>query len=116
MTKIAEGTGIRENFNANGLLAASEADLYECPVGTEVEITTLICLNTDASNTNTTKLYLHPGGGTSRNFVEEDLTPKARLEGYGEPLRLNEGDKLRGEATNADEVTWLISGHKEYVV
>jgi len=116
MTKIAEGRGIRESFAANGLLAASEADLYTCPVMCQVKITTLICLNTHATNTNTVKLYLQPSGGTSRNFVEEDLLPKDRLTGDGEPLELNEGDKLRGEATNANEVTWSLSGRKEYSV
>lgn len=112
MTRIPEGGGIRENFSDNGLLAASVADLYEVPTHTQVSIHTLILHNTHASNTNTVKLHVHPSGGTARVIVEEALTTKERLKGRGKPLELNEGDKLRGEATNADEVVWFISGIK----
>lgn len=79
---------------------------------TQVSIHTLILHNTHASNTNTIKLYVHPSGGTARVIAEEALATKERLKGRGESMDLNAGDKLRGEATNADEVVWFISGIK----
>ena len=90
--------------------------MYEVPAGCQVKINTLICNNTHAANTNTVKLYIQPAGGASRNFVTQDLLPGERLQSKGASMELNEGDKLRGEATNANEVTWFISGVEEYSV
>jgi len=116
MTKISEGRAIRENFSANGLLAATEADLYTCPALCQAEIDTLICVNPSGGSTNVVSLYVQPSGGTSRLIAEESVLAGGKLIGMGEAMKLNEGDKIRGFGTNADQVRWFISGVKEYSV
>jgi len=119
MAKIKEGTGIQENILANGVLAAVEAEIYACPAMSQARLTTVVCHNTHAANTNTVQLFLRPSGGTSRRIANQALLPGASLKGKDgivEPLRLNEGDSLRGEATNAGEVAWTISGVEESVI
>ena len=113
MVRIPDGAGIQEALTANGLVASTATLMYAAPSLTQVTINTLICCNTNATNINTVKLHLKPDGGTLRQFVSEALDPGHRLEGRGEPMELNESDELHGEATNANEVTWFISGKKE---
>lgn len=112
--KRATGRVLRSFVCEHGYLEASEADMYEAPSLCPVKITTLICHNTHDTNTNVVKLYLQTADGASSPFTERSLGPKKRLERKVGPLELNEGDKLRGEATNASEVAWTISGVKEY--
>lgn len=117
MVRIADNKVIREFFIENGLLAAAAADLYEVEALSQTTLTTIILYNTDAANTNTVTLYIEPAaGGVARAILLEDLLPYERLESRGEPLKLNEGDTLRGDATNANEVVWSISGIKEHSV
>ena len=119
MTKIREGTALHENILENGLLAAAEAEIYACPAMCQVRLSTVICHNIHAANTNTVQLFLQPSGGTSRRIVNQDLLPGESLKGKDgivEPLVLNEGDALRGTATSADEVAWTVSGIQEEVI
>lgn len=119
MTKIREGTGIQENILENYLLQAAEAQMYLCPQMCQARLTTVICHNTHAANTNTVQLFLWPSGGTSRRIVNQALLPGESLKGKDgivEPLVLNEGDALRGLATNANEVSWTVSGIQEEVI
>ena len=114
--RIVHADALREFISANGLLAGSEATLWQCPPQTQTAITVLICCNIDEANDNTVYLCLLPAGGTSRCFKQETLAAGESLEsieGSEAPLYLNEGDALRGYATHADEVTWTIAGQKE---
>lgn len=116
MTRIPEGAGIREFFTANGLIASSATLMYEVPALVQVTLDTLICCNTHATTTNTLKLHLKPDGGTRRQFAEEALEAGDRLESREGPMRMNDGDQIHGEATNADQVTWLLCGFKEQTI
>ena len=113
MVRIPDGAGIQEALSANGLMGTTATLMYAAPSLTQVTVTTLICCNTNATNVNTVKLHLKPDGGTRRQFISEALDPGHRLEGRGAPMELNDGDELHGEATNANEVTWLLSGEQE---
>lgn len=111
MTKIAEGAGIRELILANGLLGSNQADIYTVPELRQAESISVVFHNTAASS-NIMYVFLQPSGGTSRRILKQAL-------GAGETLILsalvmNGGDKIRGYATNAGEVSFTISRAEEY--
>lgn len=114
MTKIREGTALQENILENGVLAAAEAEIYACPLMCKATIETLVFENTHAANVNTVYLYLQPSGGASRLFREVALDPGDSLS--EEMQKLDEGDALRGYATNVNEVVWILSGVEESVI
>jgi len=68
----------------------------------------LILHNIHASNSNDVSLYMQQNGGTSRRILEETLEAGETLFLEEAPV-FNDGDKIRGLATSADEVSWLAS-------
>jgi len=97
---------------ADGQLPAAEGDLYACPADTRAFVKSISCTNTSAANTNTVTLYLKPTGGTSRRLVRVPLSSNDQLY-YLAPETLDTADAIRGEATNAAEVDYVISGAVE---
>ena len=99
---------------ADGQLANAEADLYVCPAGTRVFIKSIICTNVHAANSNTIRLYLKPSAGTSRRLCNIPLAYDEQLF-FNEPIVLDAADAIRGYATNATEVDYVIDGATEVV-
>jgi hypothetical protein len=98
---------------ADGQLAGSETDMYTVPASTRAFIRSIICANTGAG-TNTVLLFLRPSGGTSRRLIKIPLEIDEQLY-FNEPMTLDAGDKVRGQATSASEVDYVISGAEEAV-
>jgi len=69
--------------------------------------------NIDASNTNVAQIFAQPSGGTSRRFLNQSMAP-GEMRYVHVPIGMNEGDKLRGFATNADEVTFTVTRTERY--
>ena len=112
MTRVAEHYAIVETIPKNGLLGASEADIYEAPAMRQAEVTTLALHNTHASNSNIVYMYLQPSGGTSRRILKQTLAAGEKF--VVPPLVMDAGDKVRGYATNADEVSYSLSRLERY--
>jgi len=96
---------------ADGQLANAETDMYTVPADTRAYVKSIVCSNTGAGD-NTVTLYLTPSGGTSRRIVYAILASGSTLY-YDEPTTLDAADKIRGYATNAAEVDYIISGGTE---
>ena len=96
---------------ADGQLAAAEATIYTVPGGTTTYIKSIICTNTGAGQ-NVVILYLRVDGANSRRLIRVPLETNEQLY-FDEPLTLEAADLVRGEATNAIEVDYLISGAEE---
>jgi hypothetical protein len=97
----------------NGLLAASEAELYAVEAGVRLYMHVLSVQNPAGGSTNTASVYLQPSGGTSRLIAQAELAAGERLELTD--WMLGAGDALRASATNADQVVWTLSGSLESV-
>jgi hypothetical protein len=97
----------------NGLLAASEAELYAVEAGVRLYVHALSCQNPTTGATNTVSLYIQPSGGTSRLWAQATLLAGERFEVTD--WLLAEQDAIRGAATNADQVVWTLSGSLESV-
>jgi len=96
---------------ADGQLAAAEATLYTVPADTTTYIKSIICTNTGAGQ-NVVILYLRVDGANSRRIVRVPLETNEQLY-FDEPLTLEAADLVRGEATNANEVDYIVSGAEE---
>jgi len=96
---------------ADGQLAAAEADMYTVPGSTRTFLSGIVCNNTGAGD-NTVVLYLTPSGGTSRCIAYMSLGTHQTMY-FDERLILDAGDKIRGYATNATQVDYVICGAEE---
>lgn len=97
---------------ADGQLPVAEGDLYTAPGATTTYIKSIICTNTHAANTNIVLLFLRPSAGTSRRLIKAPLGPDEQVY-FNEALVLDTGDKIRGNATNVNEVDYVINGAEE---
>jgi len=105
---VAEATAIIQYAVANGLLGATEGDVYQAPALRQADVMVLILHNIHASNSNDVSLHLYPVGATSRRFLKETLEAGETL-CLEKALVMSDGDKIRGSATSANEVSWLTS-------
>ncbi len=96
---------------ADGQLPAAEGVLYTVPAGTITYIKSIICANTGAGQ-NVVLLYLRVDGVNSRRLIRVPLETNEQLYFYP-PLTLEAADEIRGEATNATEVDYVISGGED---
>ena len=96
---------------ADGQLGSSEAVLYTVPAGKLAYVKSITCTNTGAGN-NTVTLLVRLDGANSRRLVRVTLQADDNL-AYTEALTLEAGDEIRGYATNAAEVDYVISGGEE---
>jgi len=122
---VTSGVSVREAYAivqyalSNGLLAAAEADVYEAPALRQSQLVLLLLHNIHASNSNDVEMFLQVNGGTSRRLFKKTVATGETLfveEEDGAGLQLDEGDKIRGLATSADEVTWTVSARERYRV
>jgi len=97
---------------ADGQLPDTESALYTAPASTTTYVKSIICNNTHASNTNIVYLFLQPSGGTSRRIARVSLDAGDTLY-LDESIVLDTGDAIRGYATNASEIDYIISGAEE---
>lgn len=97
---------------SNGQLANAEADVYT-PSGAKVaENVRLTVTNTSTTNAEVVSVFYQPSGGTSRlvrKFALQAGSSTTGAESDDEffPCMAN-GDKIRGFATDATTVNWLI--------
>ena len=95
---------------ADGQLPVAEGSLYVVPAVTQSIIKTVTLVNTD-SVARTLNIYIKPSGGTSRRIVPKDLSLSA---GYmavlDDELTLEAGDDIRGDASAADVVDYVVNG------
>ena len=96
---------------ADGQLAAAEATIYTVPGATVTYIKSIICTNTGAGQ-NVVLLYLRVDGANSRRIIRVPLETNEQLY-FDEPLTLEAADLMRGEATNANEVDYVVNGAEE---
>jgi hypothetical protein len=105
--------GRERALTRNGVLAATESDLYRVEAGTRLYLHSLTAQNPSGAGENIVSIYLLPNGGTSRLWAQAILKPAERME-ISDWL-LAELDTLRGCATSGEQVTWTMSGSLESV-
>ena len=81
------------------------------PADTKAYIKSIICTNTGAGQ-NVVILYLRVDGANSRRIIRVPLETYEQLY-FDEPLTLEAADLVRGEATNANEVDYIVNGAEE---
>lgn len=96
---------------ADGQLPSTEGDLYTVPAGTRTYLKSIVCSNTGAGD-NIVSIFLQPSGGTSRRIAFATMNSGDTMY-YSAATTLDTGDKIRGVATNADEMDYIISGGEE---
>ncbi len=95
---------------ANGQLSDSTGDLYTCPASTQAIVQPIILVNTHTSAV-TCNLYILESGGTARRIIPVDMSLGAGYKGVEDnPITLEAGDKLQGDASTADKIDYSISG------
>ena len=97
---------------ADGQLPAAEGVLYTVPANTVAYIKSIVYTNTHAANTNVVFIWVRLDGANSRRLIRVPLYPNEQLL-FDEPLTLDETDEIRGSATNATEVDYVISGAEQ---
>ena len=96
---------------ADGQLAAAEAVIYTVPGGTTTYVKSIICTNTGAGQ-NVVLLWVRNDGANSRRLIRVPLETNEQLY-FNEPLTLEAADEIRGAATNAVEVDYVVNGAEE---
>lgn len=97
---------------ADGQLPAAEGVLYTVPAGTVAYIKSIVYTNTHAVNTNVCLILVRLDGANSRRLIRVPLYANEQLY-YNDALTLEAADEIRGHATNATEVDYVISGAEE---
>lgn len=97
---------------ADGQLPNAEGVLYTVPADTVTYIKSIVYTNTSGANTNTVLILVRLDGANSRRLIRIPLYPNEQLY-YNEALTLEAADEIRGHATNAAEVDYVISGAEE---
>jgi len=96
---------------SDGQLANAEAVIYTVPGGTTTYIKSIICTNAGAGQ-NVVTLYVRNDGANSRRLIYVPLETNEQLY-FDEPLTMEAADEVRGDATNAAEVDYIINGAEE---
>ena len=92
----------------DGQLPAAEGVLYTVPAATSAYVPSIICTNTGAGQ-NVVTLWERLDGVNSRRLIRVPLETNEQLY-FDEPLTLAAADEIRGAATNANEVDYIING------
>lgn len=92
---------------ADGQLAGTKGTLYTTPASTQAIIKRITLYNSGAAD-NTIRLYSKPGA-TSRVIYRVVLGTLEHAQYDGE-ITLEAADLIEGDATNANEVDYTISG------
>lgn len=93
-----------------GAVAAPTPTIYTTPGGTTTYVKSIICTNTGAGR-NVVVLAV-TRTGVERRLIRVPLETNEQLY-FDEPLVLEATDIIQGEATNATEVDYVISGAEE---
>ena len=96
---------------ADGQLAASEGSLHLAGAGETVIIKGFTLVNRNAA-ARTVNVYVKVSAGTSRAILPEGISipGKAMLVYDGPTVILGDGDDLRGDASAATSVDYVIMG------
>lgn len=94
-----------------GQLPNAEGVLYTVPGATTAYVKSIICTNTGAGQ-NVVLLWERLDGVNSRRLIRVPLETNEQLY-FDEPLTLAATDEVRGMATNANEVDYVVSGAEE---
>ncbi len=96
---------------ASGTLAATKGTIYTVPATKLTRVKSIIFYNSSSVNYNTTTLYLKNDSGTSKKIAVQTLKPNStwvyQLE---HAIVLEDADLIEGDATNASQVYYYISG------
>ena len=97
-----------------GSLPSTEAAIYTCPTATAATITNISLVNTYASNVTYSILFRRSGDDFSYYISTKNVTlvPGA-ANAYDYVTTLQAGDTIRGVASVASKVDYLISGVEE---
>jgi hypothetical protein len=92
---------------ADGQLPNTKTTLYTVPASTEATFKAIFILN-EGAGANTANIYLKRSGGSSRKIW-------SRAMATGDYTTISDftlatGDIIEGDATNATEVTYIITG------
>ncbi len=93
---------------ADGQLPNAEGVLYTVPANTTTYVKSIVCTNTGAGQ-NVVLLWVRNDGANSRRLIRVPLETNEQLY-FDEALTLEVADEVRGSATNAAEVDYVISG------
>ena len=93
---------------ADGQLPNVEGILYTVPGSTVTYVKSIICTNTGVGQ-NVVILLVRNDGVNSRRLIRVPLETNEQLY-FDEPLTLEAADEVRGQATNATEVDYVING------
>ena len=93
---------------ADGQLPNVEGVLYTVPADTVTYIKSIVLANTGAGQ-NIVILWVRLDGVNSRRIVRVPLETEEQLL-FDDPLTLEATDEIRGSATSAAEVDYVISG------
>lgn len=98
---------------ADGQLPSSVAALYTCPANTEVMVLGIVLVNTGSSPL-TANLYANTSG-TRRRICPKNLQLVAGAQyELDQPVALEAGDSIDGDASSATTVDYTISGEAVY--
>jgi hypothetical protein len=96
-----------------GQLASSEASMYLCPARKRATVEFIGLVNTDTS-ARTCNVYLKRKGGTSRYFLPKALSiATGNAVHFDVNIKLATGDDIRGDASVASKVDYVVSGTEE---
>ena len=93
-----------------GAVAAPTPTIYTTPAGTVTYLKTITCTNTGAGQN--VVLLAMTRTGVERRLIRVPLETNEQLF-FDEAHTLEAGDIIQGEATNANEVDYVISGAEE---
>jgi hypothetical protein len=95
----------------DGQLAAGEAVIYTVPAATTTYVKSIVFTNTGAGQ-NVLVLLARYDGVNSRRLAKVALETDEQFY-YDEALTLEATDEIRGHATNANEVDYILNGGEE---
>ena len=96
---------------ADGQLPAAEGVIYTVPGATTTYVKNVICTNTGAGQ-NVVILWVRNDGANSRRLIRVPLETNEQLY-FNDVLTMEAADEIRGSATNANEVDYVVNGAEE---
>uniref|UniRef100_A0A6M3L7E7 Uncharacterized protein n=1 Tax=viral metagenome TaxID=1070528 RepID=A0A6M3L7E7_9ZZZZ len=92
-----------------GQLAATITTIYTCPTSTQSIIDNVTLVNTNSS-AETVNLYVKESGLTARRLTPKDMSLAAGRMFVSQTVTLSAGDVIQGDATDANQVDYIVSG------
>ena len=93
-----------------GAVAAPTPTIYTTPAGTTTYVKSIVCTNTGAGQN--VVVLATTRTGVERRLIRVPLETNEQLY-YNDALTLEAADIIQAEATNANEVDYVVSGAEE---